>query len=226
MYTNAQIISDLQEKINSHQPVDFLSDWKGVPVSVPGYIQEVRNESVVFQVDGPDSVVFAYEDYILILNNAFIMGIKGKILAFDPHNGLVEIGDFTYVDRGFGYRSMVRVEPNEPFSGTLLSDEAILPCEVIDFSLNGFGLLVTSTDQLELSKAQEITIKFILLDQEIQITGSLVNLFPKGNKIRLAMSFAQDTPHHATITRYIAQRRAEIRQEILDAYQQAIGHPV
>ena len=53
MDTNAQIISDLQNKIGFNQSLDFLSDWKGVPVMVTGYIQEVQKEKLVFRNIAP-----------------------------------------------------------------------------------------------------------------------------------------------------------------------------
>ena len=36
MDTTAQIILDLKNKIGPRQTLDFLSDWKGVPVIIQG----------------------------------------------------------------------------------------------------------------------------------------------------------------------------------------------
>ncbi len=223
MDTNKQIISDLLNKIGSHQPVDFLSDWKGVPVMIKGHIQEVREKSIVFQVEAPDSICFAQDEHALILHDVFIMGIQGRILAFDPQKSIAELCEFSYVDRGFGSRSMVRVEPERPIPGMLVIEDAAIHCQVIDISLNGFGLLAESTKDLKLIKGQTITIKISLLDQEIEVPGTLLGYFPQDKFIRLAVSFPQNTPNRAIITRYIAGRRVEIRREIQSAYKQAVG---
>lgn len=222
MDTNAQIISDLHNKIGFHQPVDFLSEWKGVPVIVTGYMQEICENSVVFRVEGPDSICFAMNDKILILYDVFIMGLQGRILVFDPQNGIAELGEFTYVDRGYGYRSIVRVEPENPIPGTLVMDETTHACLVVDISLNGFGLSIESTDVLDMYKGQALQIKLSLMGQEIEIPGTLLNIFRKDDSIRLAMLSSQDAPHQLIINRYITRRRAEIRQEIQMTYQQAI----
>ena len=76
---------------------------------------------------------------------------------------------------------------------------------------------------MDLTLGQAITIKTNLLDQEIEVSGALVGLFPKENNLRLAMTFPQDAPNHAIVTRYIARRRVEIRREIETTYQQAVS---
>lgn len=234
MDTNAQIIADLQNKIGFHQSLDFLSVWKGVPVMVTGYIQEVQKEKIVFRLEPPDSICFVRDIFALILHDIFFMGIQGRILAFDPQKGIAELGEFSYLNRGFGDRATVRVEPDTPIPAKLVLtetsipvilevDEATISCRVLDISYNGFGLLTKLTGDLKDAKGKAIRLKLRLLDQEIEIPGTLVGIFPKEDSIRLAMSFAQDAPNHAVIAHYIARRRAEIRQEIQTAYQEAVG---
>ena len=234
MDTNAKIISDFQHKIGFQQPLDFLSEWKGVPVMVTGYIQEVQNEKILFRLEPPDSICFAHDEYALILHDIFFMGIQGRILAFDLQKGIAELGKFSYLNRGFGDRATVRVEPDTPIPAELVLSEipitvklevveAAISCQVLDISLNGFGLLTKSTGDLKNAKGKAIRLKLCLLDQEIEIPGTLVGVFPKEDSLRLAMTFAQDAPNHAVIAHYIARRRAEIRQEIQTAYQEAVA---
>jgi hypothetical protein len=226
MDTNAQIISDLQNKIGFHQAVDFLSECKGVPVVIKGRIDEVRKESIVFKVEPPDSICMDWDDHALLLHDTFISGIQGRILKFDPTDGQVELGEFAYSDRGFGDRSMVRVEPEEPLPAELILGNTSLPCQVVDLSLNGFGILAQPAKGVELAKGQAVTLKLNLLNQGVEIPGTLLGVFPKDEIIRLAISFSQDAPGHAAVARYITRRRAEIRQEIQDIYQQALGKNV
>jgi len=53
------------------------------------------------------------------------MGIQGRILVFDPQNNIAELGEFIYIDHGYGYRSMVRVEPEKTIRGTLDLGESV-----------------------------------------------------------------------------------------------------
>lgn len=222
MDSNAQIIKDLQDKVGFNQVIDFLSDYKGVPIIVHGKIHEVRRESILFKVEPPDSICMSWDKHALILRDSFISGIQGRILKFDLGKGIMELGGLTYFDRGFGERAMVRVEPEEVIEAELLLGSKGIPCSVVDISLNGFGLLIQSTEATSLSIGQTITLKLILLGQEINIAGTLLSVFPKGDATRLAMSFTQDSPGYTSVTRYITRRRAEIRQEIQTAYQQAL----
>ena len=223
MDTNAEIIFELQNKIGPHQPLDFLSYWKGVPVMITGHIQKVREETIVFKIAPPDSICFGQDEHALILHDVFIMGIQGRIMAFDPQPGTVEVGEFIFVDRGFGDRSIVRVEPEIPVPAVLSQNQVSLPCQVVDISLTGFGLVAESTGELKATKGQAVSVKLALLDQEIEIPGTLLGVFPKEGNIRLAISFSYDAPNHGVVARYITRRRAEIRQEIQAAYEQAVG---
>lgn len=223
MDSNKQIILDLQNKIGFNQTIDFLSDYKGVPVVIKGQIHQIQEESIIFTVEPPESICMGWDENALLLRDSFISGIQGRILNFDLENGMVELGQFTYSDRGFGERAMVRVEPEEVIKARLVSGKISIPCDVVDISLNGFGILTESTEAKNLSSRQAATLKLNLLNQEIEISGTLLGIFPKKNNIRMAISFSQDTPGYALVTRYITRRRAEIRQDIQSAYQQALG---
>jgi len=223
MNTNAQIILDLKTKIGPHQTLDILSDWKGVPVIIQGHILEIRDKSIIFQVEPPDLICLAKVDNVLILSNVFIMGIRGEIAAFDPKNGTVELASFTYLDRGFGDREIVRVEPDEPVNALLSFENTSIDGAVVDISLNGFGILVQEQEEVTYTKGQTVSLKLNLLDQDVEIPGAILAIFPREGIVRLAISYSQEAPESAIVTRYISQRRAEIRQEIQAAYQQAIG---
>ena len=223
MVTNAQVILDLQNKIGPHQPLDFLSYWKGVPVMITGHIQEIREETICFKIEPPDSICFAQDKHALILHDVFIMGIQGRVIAFDPLNGVVEVGEFIYVDRGFGDRSIVRVEPETLIPAELVLDEASLSCKVVDISLTGFGLVAALTDDLKSAKGKTISVKLQLFEREIEIPGTLLGVFPKDDTARLAISFSYDAPNHGVVAQYITRRRAEIRQEIQATYEQAVS---
>ena len=222
MDTNEQIILDLKNKVGDHQALDFLSDWKGVPVVIQGHIQEIRDESIIFRVEPPDSICLAQDEQALILHDIFIIGIQGRILALDIKQGTVELGEFTYIDRGFGGREMVRIEPDAPIEATMFLGNASIPGSVVDISLNGFGILARAPEGDAFTKGQPITLKLRLFNQEIEIPGTLLDVFPQDDQFRLAMSFSQEATGNAVILRYIARRRAEIRQEIQAAYQNAM----
>lgn len=222
MDTNTKVILDLKNKIKPNQTLDFLSDWKGVPVIVQGHIHEIRDKSIVFRIESPDSICLTQDEYALILNDVFIIGIRGRILALDIKQGRVELGEFTYVDRGFGNRYMVRVLPEAPIPAELILDQAAITCQVVDISFNGFGILTGIPQDQAFTKGQPVRLKLSLLDQDIEMTGTILGVFPQEDQIRLAISCSQEGPGNTVITRYITHRRADIRQEIQTAYQQKI----
>ncbi len=223
MDSSEQIISDLREKLGFEQPVDFLCTWKGVPVVVRGTLQTVEADRVTFRVEPTDSICLAGQEHALLLHDIFISGIQGRIRAFDPRAGTLTLDSLTYVDRGFGGRSMVRVEPETPLEAALLVKGKPLPCKVVDLSLNGFGLLTESAAGGVPAKGEAVTLKLDLLGEGLEIPGTVLGVFRQNGEIRLAITFEQDAPGHAVVARYISQRRAEIRQEIREAYQKAVA---
>jgi hypothetical protein len=223
MDSSKQIISDLQEKIGSDQPVDFLCAWKGVPVVVRGYLQNVQDDRITFRVEPMDSVCLMGQEHALLLHDIFISGIQGNIRDFDIKGGLLTLDSFTYVDRGFGGRSMVRVEPETPIEAALFVGETTIPCDVVDISLNGFGLLTESISGGAPPKGEAVTLKLRLLGEAVEISGKIRSARRQDGAIRLAMTFEQDAPGHTTVARYISQRRADIRREIREAYQKAVA---
>jgi hypothetical protein len=223
MDSNAQIIQDLQNKVGFREMLDFLSDYKGVPVVIKGQIHEIRPQSIIFKVEAPDSICMSWDQYALLLRDSFISGIQGKIIEFNLKDGTVELGELVYSDRGFGDRAMVRVEPQEVIEASLVADKTSFSCQIIDLSLNGFGLLTDTLEAAELSRGQNISVKLRLMDQAIEIPCQTLGVFPKEDVVRLAVSFSAEAPGSAVVTRYITHRRVEIRQEIQAAYEAALG---
>lgn len=224
MASTPQIIHEIQNTVNADQPLDFIGEWKGVPVMVRAHIRELRPESILFELEPPDSICLKDDSQVLILSDRLMTGIQGQILALDLPTGRIEVGALNYVDRGFGERAIVRVQPQSPIPAQLrLPDGTAFSCRVIDLSFSGFGLLAQVPSGVALSQGQAITLELRLLGQALQIPATLVGVFLQpGGEVRLALSFTADAPGSAAIIRYISRRRAEIRQEVRDAYQRAV----
>ena len=223
MDTSEQIIRDLRVKVGFETQVDFLNMCKGIPVVFKGSIKEFTPDSIIFEVTSPDSICLKWYSQTLILHDIFISAIQSTVRSFNITSGLVELADFTYVDRGFGQRSMVRVEPDEPFEILLDTAKGQISGIVMDVSLNGFGIQVEALKSGTLSKGDPVTLKTHILDKDLEIPGQILNNFMVEDHQRLAISFEHDAPGHAIVARYITRRRAEIRKEITDAYQKSIG---
>ncbi|MBN1666930.1 MAG: PilZ domain-containing protein [Anaerolineales bacterium] len=223
MDSNRQIIQDLRSKVGLQAEIDFLNLCKGVPLVYKGRLEEIRAETILFSVSSPDSICLGWHDHTTLLHDIFISGIHARVVRFDPRQGQVELGEFGYTDRGFGERFIVRVEPDEPLDASMDVDGQTLPVKVLDLSLNGFGLRLDPAAQPLVPRGKALNLSLELLGRQLSIPCQVLGVFPEAGQLRLAMHFASDAPGHATVARYISQRRAEIRQEILAAHQEATG---
>lgn len=223
MDNNRQIIQDLRSKVGLQAEIDFLNLCKGVPLVYKGRLEQIHPETILFAVDSPDSICLAWQEYTTLLHDIFISGIRARVVSYTPRQGQVELGDFSYTDRGFGERFTVRVEPHEPLDAWLETAGQNIPAKVLDLSLNGFGMQVGSAVQAFIHKGSPARIALRLSDKDLTIPCQVLNSFIHDDHLRLAVHFDNDAPGHAAVARFISQRRAEIRQEILAAYQQATG---
>jgi hypothetical protein len=221
METSVEIIQELKEEVGYGQPMDFMHLRKGVPVVFKGSIQHIEDESVIFQVEPPDSVCLSWDEYTLILHDLFMSGLQARVLDFDIAEGKVELGDFIFADRGFGDRSMVRVEPKDEIEITMSCREKIATGIVADISLDGFGILAGDSDDCHLRKGDQITLQVSLLGQQIELPARVLGVYVTTGNTRLAVAFSPDAPRFGIINRYINRRRVEIRGEIKAAYEEA-----
>ncbi len=223
MDTNAQIIADLRANVGIDRQIDFMNIYQGVPLVFKGRIRAIHPASIVFEVQPPDSICLQWDRHTLLLHDIFMSGIQGRVLAYDPRAGEVELGDFSYADRGFGDRTIVRVEPKTPIPATLIGAQARLPASVIDVSLTGFGVLIDSAGAGSFARDQAVTLEVSLGGAALRVPATVLGVFQAGDQIRLAVTFTPDFAGQGLVTRYISQRRAEIRHEIQQAFQQATG---
>jgi hypothetical protein len=223
MDINQQIIRDLKEKVGFNAEVDFLNMCKGVPVVFKGNIKSFTSDGIVFEMRSPDSICLEWEGQTMILHDSFLAAIQGDVRSFDITTGLVELTGFTYVDRGFGKRSMVRVEPKEPIEATISIRDREIACLIVDISLNGFGVRTGKLESGTVNQGDAVTLKTHIQDRDVEMPATVLNVFKDEQHTRIAITFPQDTPSHAIVARYITHRRAEIRQGIMDAYYKSIG---
>ena len=216
------ILLDLKASLENKPETDFMNTYQGVPLVYKASLERIEGHQAVFKVQPPDSVCLAEEQQTCILDDRMMTGVSARVISYDVLAGTVVLSDFRYIDQGIGERMIVRVEPKEPVEVEIHCDEEIIPGELVDISMKGAGVRTEASDKYSiLLDAKEIQIKLRLLGKELELPGVIQNPTQPADHLRFAVLFAAEAPDISTVSRYIAQRRAEIRQEIKQRYQQA-----
>jgi len=222
MSKNLQILTELKSYTATKNEFDFMNSYKGVPLVYKGVIQEITDNTALFELQPPDSICLTWDDTTHILDDRLMTGIKARVLDFDIQSGKAELGDFVYTDRSFGDRTMVRVEIDDPISVHIQWKKNQIEATIVDISLTGLGI------QIDLPKEQippsntPINLKFQMLESPIEISGMVVAAFKANGNHRLAIYIEDTSPGYPHMAQFITRRRVDIRQEIQDQYDQAI----
>jgi hypothetical protein len=216
------ILLDLKASLDHKSETDFMNIYQGVPLVYKASLKRIEGQQAVFKVQPPDSICLLQDQKTCILDDSMLCGVSAKVVSYDILTGTVVLSDFRYTDQGIGDRMIVRVQPKEPVEVEIYCDEEKIPGELADVSMNGVGVRAEASDKYDiLLENKEISIILHLLGKELVIQGPIQNLTKTTDHIRFAILFSEEASFSSIISRYIAQRRSEIRQDIKERYQQA-----
>ena len=220
MSIDRNIKADLLDRVSINQSFDFMNVYKGLPLVYKARLQSVGEKSAKFKVDPPSSICLGWENCTTILEDANTNAINANVVNFDIKNGLVELTDFKYANRGIGYRMMVRVEPKDIIPVNIIYKNQTIPGDLADISLTGFGVRTQTLGNLQLRETVQLEVT--LMEQRITPIGTLINITEEDDGLRLAIRFGVEMTIPVATARYITHRRAEIHREIHEAYEKAI----
>lgn len=222
MSKHQQILDELQTQISLKREFDFMNIYKGVPLVCKGVLIKTDHEAAFFEIKPPDSICLTWNKDTHILDNRMFSGIKAEVQEFDIHTGIAKVGNFNYTERGFGDRAMVRVEPQEPLPAKISWDNYQIEATIVDISLTGFGLQLDHPIEQTPTQNARVSLKFQLLDRDLEIPARVKAVFEADGGYRLATSFEDTSPGYGNIAQYITRRRVDLRQEIQEKYNQAL----
>jgi hypothetical protein len=132
------------------------------------------------------------------------------------------LGDFDYTERSFGDRTMVRVVMEDPIAVQIQWKKNKIEAKIVDISLTGLGIRVDLPKEQIPTSNTPINLKFQILKRQIEISGMVVAVFEANGSHRLAIYIEDTSSGYPQIAQFISRRRIDIRQEILNKYDQAI----
>jgi hypothetical protein len=199
------ILGALTKLIQTEPEVELLNHFKSYPLPVYGSILSMDSKgTALVRVSAPGSVCLYHNKTTILVSNALEDAVYAKVIHFDIVEDLVTLGGFSYLGSSSGLRRIIRVQPEQTMPIILQRE---------DLTIKG----VTVTKMI-VKKGDSFQVLISFPTGETTIPGSVIQITPQNENMRLAIKFTSNSRNIALIMKYMADRRLEIQTEIEGLY--------
>ena len=210
------ILGALTNLIQTEPEVELLNHFKSYPLPVFGSILSMDSKgTALVRVSAPGSVCLYHNKTTILVSNALEDAVYAKVIHFDIVEGLVTLGGFSYLGSSSGLRRIIRVQPEQTMPIILQREDLTIKGFATDLSLTGVGVTVTNRI---IKKGDSFQVLISFPAGETTIPGSVIQITPQNENLRLAIKFTSSSRNIALIMKYMSDRRLEIQTEIEGLY--------
>ena len=221
MSSNQQIISDLKLMQETDQELELLNTYKGVPLTFKARILSIEEEKAKLCTEDPLAICLEEEKITRLLGNDFFDPAIASVLSYNAISGIIELGNFSYSGAKLGDRMIVRVEPKDAIEVKITNEDRTIITDLVDISISGIGIRILNANYTPFLKPGTVVQMDMHLDTgDISLGGMILSITKTPDFYRLSIRFAQNDNQKILIFRYLIDRRAEIRQELKQHYNQ------
>lgn len=215
MKQSDQILFALERVAKAQGEVELLNGYKGLPIVTKASILRLGDDTAALNVHKHQLTCLEIEQHTYILCPELEEAASATVIELDKAAGTVELANFLYAGRKIGERMILRVEPKDPIPVTIQIDGQTISGNLIDLSIDGVGIRLSAPAADQLLKRQSAAqVSFQLLNTRLEFSGTVAYLKAVNDTNRLGVDFSADPHLKAAINQYIAQRRAEIMNEL------------
>ncbi len=215
---NPQLKTDLVKRQDIENAFELVNRYKGATLVYKATLIKIGDHSIQMSVEPPSSVCLSWVSSTIIMDSEHSLAIRARVVSFHIETGIVELSDLKPTERGYGYREMVRIQPDQAIPAKISSEIYTIIGEVLDISLMGIGIRTHSLGDPPLKIGDVVHLAVILMGKNASPTGTIVSILPEEGAYRLGIRFALGETIPDLIARYVTRRRAEIHRELQDAY--------
>ncbi|HLF89849.1 MAG TPA: PilZ domain-containing protein [Anaerolineales bacterium] len=218
---NEMILSSWQRVAAGNHEIDLLSMYKGMPVIHRAKVNFVYEDAVHIHPFTFKSVCLTLSKKIIVLSDLLDEPISADVKTVDLATGTAVLESFSYVSGHLGDRMSPRVEPREPIEIQLESGGRAFTGKVMDLSISGAGAFVSGEGVNKLRSRSIVRFSLPLPDETLHLLGVIRHVRRTTQGSRLGIAFEPGMNLRSVFT-YINQRRAELLEELEEAYQEAV----
>jgi hypothetical protein len=224
MAGSTDIIERIRVISKSGEDFRFHNAYRGLPITYDGRVEDVSEHEVRFAINRYQSICIRLENQTFLQNNLLPEVVRAKVVKEDPWAPAVVLTDFQYKGTLIGKRMHVRVEPDRSIR-VMLGVMQNYSGEMTELSLRGVSVVINPPlySAMAWNRGEKVPIEFRLPDVAqkhqviIKVFGTVryATLDRKKGGYRMGLQFlAPDQTTEAILSRYIAQRQAELLNEL------------
>jgi len=225
MFQGDETLSRLQVFADNNRPVRLINAYRGIPVAYSARVIKVGAGNAVFGVNEYQSVCLALEGKTHIQLPDLPEILRARAVAVDVPSKEATLTEFVKAGSSLGNRLYTRVQPKEPIDAEIKIGRHTLPCQLVDISLNGVGVITLGTytyGDLGAGKGSKVILNFTLppTHTPVQLTGQVTSVAGAQNskQHRLGCKTFPDNNADLLLLEYVALRRDELMRELSMVY--------
>jgi hypothetical protein len=225
MFQGDEILTRFQYFADNNQPVRLINAYRGIPVAYSARVTRVEAGIVVFGVNEYQAVCLALDGKTHIQHPVLPEILRARAVAVNVPMKEATLTEFVKAGSSLGNRVYTRVQPKEPIDAEIKVREHVLPCQLVDISLNGIGVITLGTytyGELGARKGSKVQLHFTLppTHTPVQLMGQITSVAgtPNSKQRRLGCKTFPDNNVDLLLLEYVALRRDELMRELSLVY--------
>ncbi len=225
MLNGDEILTWLQVLRDSNQPVRLINSYRGIPIAYGSRVINVGAGNAVFRINEYQTVCLSLDGKTYLHHPDFPVILRARAVSVDVPLKEATLTEFTRAGATLGKRLFTRVQPSEPIDAEIRIGDQIFPCQLVDISLNGIGVITLGTytyGDLEAVKGSKAQLYFTLPPTHslVQLTGQITSVVDTGGtkQHRLGCKTFPEDKIGLLLLDYVALRRDELMRELSMIY--------
>lgn len=225
MFQNDEILAWLKVFADNNQPVRLINAYRGIPVAYSARVIVVGAGDAVFGINEYQAVCLTLDGKTRIQQPDLPEILRARAVSVNVPLKEATLTEFVKADSSIGNRLYTRVQPKEPIDAEIRVGEYILPCQLVDISLNGVGVITLGTytyGDLGVGKGSKVQLYFTLppTHTPVQLMGQITSVTGTENSMqhRLGCKTFPDNNVDLLLLEYVALRRDELMHELSMVY--------
>lgn len=225
MYQGDEILAWLQSFAENDQPVRLVNTYRGIPVAYNARVIAVGAGNAVFEVNEYQAVCLALEGKTHLHHPEMPEVLRARAVSVDVPLKGATLTEFVKAGKSLSSRLCTRVQPREPIDAEIRIERDFQPCQLVDISLNGVGVITLGTytyGELGVDKGTRVQLYFTLppMHTPVQLAGQVTSVVDTENPLqhRLGCKTFPDNLVDNLLLEYVALRRDELMRELSMVY--------
>jgi len=225
MFKGDEILTWLQTFADNNRPVRLINAYRGIPVAYSARVITVGAGNAVFNINEYQAVCLALDGKTHIQHPELPELLRARTVAVNVPLKEATLTEFVKAGSPLGNRLCTRVQPKEPINADIKIGRYLLPCQLVDISLNGVGVITLGTytyGKLGAKKGTKVQLYFSLppTHMPVELAGQVTSIADTSNpnQHRLGCKTFPDSSIDLLLLEYVALRRDELMRELSMVY--------